>query len=70
MKKKYVLTDDSIMVDGRRLYRIKCVRPAGRARRGERGGYIEHEGNLSHYGNAWVDDDAKVMDDAVVEEDA
>ena len=70
MSRKYVLTDDSITVDGRRLYSIECVRPFGRVKRGERGGYIEHEGNLSHYGKAWVEEGAMVMDDAVVEEDA
>lgn len=70
MRKKYVLTDDSITVDGRRLYRIKCVRPFGRVKRGERGGCIEHEGNLSHYGKAWVEEGAMVMDDTVVKEDA
>lgn len=73
MRKKYVLTDDNITVDGRRLYRIKCVRPFILGivdMQDELGGYVEHEGNLSHDGKAWVAGDAMVMGNAWVEGDA
>ena len=70
MSRKYVLTDDSITVDGRRLYRIECVRPFSHMICGMRGGYIEHDGNLSHDGNAWVAGDAMVMGNAEVIDDA
>ena len=73
MSRKYVLTDDSITVDGRRLYSIECVRPfiLGLVdMQDELGGYVENEGNLSHDGKAWVAGDAMVMGNARVEGDA
>lgn len=59
--KKYELVkEDSIVIDGFTLYRIRAVKDFFIIKAGELGGYIEHEGCLSHDGYAWVYDDAKV----------
>lgn len=65
--KKYELVrEDSIIVDGFKLYRIRALRDFFVVKAGELGGYIEHEGCLSHEGYAWVFDDAKVYNDGKV----
>lgn len=59
--KKYELVkEDSIVVDGFTLYRIRAVKDFFVVKAGDLGGYIEHEGCLSHEGYAWVYDNAKV----------
>lgn len=59
--KKYELTEETVTVYGKTLYRIRAVRDFGSVKTGEFGGYIEKEENLSHFGNAWVSGDAKVF---------
>ena len=66
MEKKYKLTEETINVDGRTLYRIEALRDFGDVKKGEKGGYIEKEDNLSHYDNCWVYGNAKVCDKAMV----
>jgi hypothetical protein len=82
MKKYELMLDDSIVINGHKLFRIKALRqlrPSGFSRPGEEkpendccieigaiGGYIEDDGNLSHYGNCWVDAHAKVYGGAKV----
>ena len=66
MEKKYKLTEETIIHDGRTLYRIEAVKDFGIVKCGYKGGYIENESNLSHDGNAWVWDDAKVYGNALV----
>lgn len=68
--KKYELTEDVRMINGKRLYRIKAIRDFCDVRKGRLGGYIESERNLDHEGNAWVDDHAKVYDAARVFDNA
>ena len=70
MNKKYELTDDSIVINGKTLYRIRALRGFGDVKKGDIGGYIEKEGNLSHLNNCWVYDYAKVFNNAVVLDDA
>lgn len=61
MEKKYeILEDQSINIEGFKLYRIRALKDFFVVKAGEFGGYIEHEGCLSHEGYAWVYDDAKV----------
>lgn len=66
MNKKYILTDETRLVEGRTLHRIKALAgfDAGflKVKAGELGGWIQCEGNLSHEGTAWVFDNACVMD--------
>lgn len=64
--KKYELTEETVTVYGKTLYRIRAVRDFGSVKTGEFGGYIEKEENLSHFGNAWVSGDARVYDNAKV----
>ena len=65
-ERKYRLTDETITVFGRTLYRIQATEniPSRYVDKGELGGFIEKESNLS--GNAWVSGDARVFGDAWV----
>ena len=61
MNKKFeLLSDDTIEVFGRKLFRIKAKMNFGDVEAGELGGYIEKEENLSEGGDAWVSGDARV----------
>ena len=62
MNKKYELTDESIIYNGKKLYRIKALKDFSNVEKGELGGYIESEYNLSQENNCWVYNDAKVYD--------
>lgn len=64
--KKYELTEETLTVSEKTLYRIRAVRDFGFVKTGEFGGYIEKEENLSHFGNAWICGDAKVFGNARV----
>ena len=59
-ERKYRLTDETITVFGRTLYRIQATEniPSRYVDEGELGGFIEKEANLS--GDAWVSGDAQV----------
>ena len=63
-EKKYKLTDETIEVNGRTLYRIEATKDFGNVKAGDKGGYLEKEENLSYYGNAWVYGNAKVSGNA------
>ena len=77
-----LLKDDSIEIDGVKLYRIEATKdlPQHDVEKGDLGGYVEDECNLSGnawvgrnakvYGNAWVYGEAVVTDDARVFENA
>lgn len=45
--KKYELTDETIIIDGKTLHRIKALRSFGSVVKGELGGFVECEANLS-----------------------
>ena len=66
MEKKYKLTDETIEVKGKTLYRIEALKDFGEIKKGDKGGFIESENNLEHEGDAWVSDDACVYDNARV----
>ena len=65
-----LLKNDSIEIDGVKLYRIEATRdiPQHFIEKGDRGGYIEKEDNLQD--NAWVGRNAKVYGNALVCEEA
>lgn len=65
MEKKYKLTDETIEVEGKALYRIEALKDFCEIKNGDKGGFIESEDNLSHEGNAWVYDNACVYDHAL-----
>lgn len=65
--KKYELDyNDSISVEGHKLYRIISLVDMPNVAKGDKGGYIEQEYNLDHYGNSWIFVNARVYDSACV----
>ncbi len=70
MEKKYKLTEETINVDGRTLYRIEALTYFGDVKQGDKGGFIENENNLTQYGKCWVYDNAEVSGYAMVHNNA
>jgi NDP-sugar pyrophosphorylase family protein len=70
MEKKYILTNDTRVVRGKKLYRIKAIKNFDNVKKGSLGGYIEKEENLSHAGKCWIYGDAYVLDNAMVFDNA
>ena len=66
INKKYEFTEETKVVCGRKLHRIRALRNFGRVRAGDLGGFIEKEENLSHEGNCWVYYNAMVYGNAVI----
>lgn len=66
MEKKYKLTDETINIGGRTLYRIEALRDFSDLRKGDKGGFVESERNLYQIGNCWIYDDACVYDGGCV----
>ena len=64
--KKFELTTETKICDGRTLYRIKALESLGGVCAGDLGGWVEKEKNLSHGGNAWVSGNARVYGNAWV----
>lgn len=68
--KKYKLTDETIEVEGKTLYRIEALKEFRDVLPGVKGGFVESEKNLSHEGKCWIANNACVYDNAVVRHDA
>ena len=67
-KKYQLLEDDTIVRDGRTLYRIQALRDVRfRVEKDAVGGYVEKEANLSQEGPCWLFDEACAYEDARVE---
>ena len=49
--KKYKLTDETIEVEGKTLYRIEALKEFRDVLPGVKGGFVESEKNLSHEGS-------------------
>ena len=47
--KKYELTENYIIFNGKKLFQIKALISFGDVKPGDLGGYIEKESNLSHW---------------------
>ena len=62
--KKYELTDETIIFEGRTLHRIRALRdiPSLYVKEGDLGGFVQSEDNLSQLDDCWIFDDAKAMD--------
>ena len=70
-EKYEIITRNSIVHNGRTLYRIRALKDfvnvvGEQVRKGETGGYIQSEDNLSQEGDCWISGTAKVYDDAKV----
>ena len=63
---KYKLSDDFILVNTVKLFRIESLKNFGNVKIGDKGGYIASEKNLSQEGTAWVFGDARVFENAEV----
>ncbi len=72
MNKKYqLLRHDTMVRDGRTLYRIQAVRQVRLGvQKGALGGYVEREANLSHEGECWIFQEACVYEEARLTENA
>lgn len=70
MRKKYELTDETIIFDGVILHRIKALENFFKVKSGDLGGWIEKEENLYQTGSAWLYDEAKAYGNAVVSNSA
>ena len=66
MNPKYELTNETITVRQKTLYRIRALRSFSDVKEGDLGGYVESESNLSQFDNCWIYDEAKVFGDARV----
>ena len=67
MDKKYeILKDTEENFYGIKIYRIRALKDFSNVKKGDIGGYLEHEGNLSQKGNCWIYDDAKVYGNAEI----
>ena len=66
MDKKFELTDETINLRGKILYRIRALKDFGDVKKGDLGGFVEKESNLSQKGNCWICNDARVFDDATI----
>lgn len=71
-KKKYVLTNETLNLNGHTLYRIQALKDilSIKVKKGDLGGWVESYNNLDHEGDCWVRDEAKVYRNAKVYEDA
>lgn len=78
--KKYELTDEIIVLNGRTLYRIRALidfKPGIRyangnvvIKKGDLGGFVASENNLSQQGNCWAFNNSKIFDNAIVKDNA
>ena len=58
--RKYKLTEETIAVTDRILYRIEALKDFNDVKQGDKGGFIENEKNLSQSDDCWVYDNAEV----------
>lgn len=70
MERKYILTDETTIVNGCTLHRIKAMRDFGDVCKDDLGGFVQSENNLFHNGAAWVYNNAMVYENAKVYDDA
>lgn len=68
--KKYELTNETIIVHGHTLHRIRALRDFNDVKAGELGGFIEKEKNLSHEGNCWIYDDSMAFEQSKIYDNA
>ena len=54
MEKKYKLTEETINIANKTLYRIEALKDFANVKKGDKGGFVEKEENLSQSGDCWV----------------
>ena len=70
MKKFELITNDWVMMDKTKLFRIRALREFGNVKAGDLGGYIEKESNLSQEGKCWAYDKSFIFGNATVKDNA
>lgn len=60
MENKYKLTDEYIVHNGVKLFRIEALKDFDCIEKGYKGGFVENELNLAHHGDCWIYDNAKI----------
>ena len=68
--KKYELTSNTRIIEGRTLNQIRALKSFGSIKKGDFGGWIENEANLSQDGYCWVAGTAAVYGNARVFDNA
>lgn len=78
---KYVVTDNTKVINGHELYQIRAIENKGVVKAGELGGFIEYPDNLSRKGSCWIarganvfgcshiSDDARVVNSTIIDTD-
>lgn len=69
-EKKYELTNETVFVNGKKLHRIRALKPFKMVQKGQPGGFIESEENLSQQGDCWIRGMSYVFDNARITDDA
>lgn len=64
--KKYKLTEETIIVNDKSLYRIEALKDFGNIKKGDKGGFVENKDNLSQYADCWIYGNALVFGKAQV----
>lgn len=64
--KKYKLTEETIIVNDKSLYRIEALKDFGNIKKGDKGGFVENEDNLFQYADCWIYGNALVFGNAEV----
>lgn len=67
---KYKLTDETILYNNTKLYRIEVLKDFSNVKTGDKGGFVEPENNLSHEGYCWIYDNAKIYNNAMIYDNA
>lgn len=64
MFKKYKLTEEFIIKDNEKLFRIESLCNFSNIKKGDVGGYVASKYSISHYGDSWAYDDSIVSNNA------
>ena len=71
MNKKFELIEnDSIEINGHKLYRLRALIDFNDVKADDLGGYVESENNLSQMNDCWIYDNARVFGNACVYDSA
>jgi hypothetical protein len=68
--KKYEFTGETFRTPKATLKEIRALEDFGEVKKGDLGGWIEHEYNLSHKGTCWVQEQGMVWGNGRVEDQA
>ncbi len=67
---KFKLTGEAKVHRGILLYRVEALKDFSDVKKGDKGGFVQHEHNLSIWNDCWIYDEAMVFGDSFIEGDA